>query len=399
MEACLERIAERDGELKAWVHVAGDAALAAARALDKESLRSPLHGMPIGIKDVFDTADMPTEYNSAIYKGHRPRADAAAVALLRRAGCVILGKTATAEFAFNNPPATTNPHNPAHTPGGSSSGSAAAVADGMVPLALGTQTGGSVIRPAAFCGAIGFKPTFGCINRTGVKPVSDSLDTVGFFTNTLEDTAKALLVLSGLPLADLGARISAPRIGFVRTSRWETSDAASRANLESAATKLAAAGAIVVDVGLPAAVDALFVEQSVIMKFEAARALAWEQDNHRDLLSPGIRMRLDDGWAISRERYDQATVTAGDARRQYADLMRSFDLLLTLSAPGEAPKGLASTGDPIFNGLWTLLGVPCITLPRGKGAAGLPLGLQLVGAAGEDSALLARAQWAAKALA
>src|SRR5476649_2639256 len=173
--ACLERIAARDGALKAWVHVAGDAALAQARALDKEPPRSPLHGAPVGIKDVFDTADMPTEYNSRIYAGHRPRADAAAVALLRRAGCVILGKTATAEFAFNNPPATTNPHNAAHTPGGSSSGSAAAVADGMVRLAVGTQTGGSVIRPAAFCGVIGFKPTFGSINRTGVKPVAETL--------------------------------------------------------------------------------------------------------------------------------------------------------------------------------------------------------------------------------
>ena len=398
VEACLERIAARDGELKAWVHVAGDAALAQARALDKESPRSPLHGMPVGIKDVFDTADMPTEYNSAIYKGHRPRADAAAVALLRRAGCVILGKTATAEFAFNNPPATTNPHNPAHTPGGSSSGSAAAVADGMVPLALGTQTGGSVIRPAAFCGVIGFKPTFGCINRTGVKPVSDSLDTVGFFSNTLEESVKALHVLGGLALADLAARISAPRIGFARTSRWETSDQASRANLESAAKALATAGAIVVDAMLPPDVEALFAEQGLIMKFEAARALAWEQDNHRDLLSPGIRTRLDDGWAISRGRYDQAKTTAGDARKQFADLMRSFDVLLTLAAPGEAPKGLASTGDSIFNGLWTLLGVPCITLPRGKGAAGLPLGIQLVGAAGEDTALLARAQWVTKAL-
>ena len=397
--ACLERISARDGELKAWVHVAGDAALAQARALDRQAPRSPLHGMPVGIKDVFDTADMPTEYNSPIYAGHRPRADAAAVALLRRAGCVILGKTATAEFAFNNPPATTNPHNPAHTPGGSSSGSAAAVADRMVPLALGTQTGGSVIRPAAFCGVIGFKPTFGSINRTGVKPVSDSLDTVGLFSNTLEDTAKALHVLSGLPLADLATRISAPRIGFARTSRWEKSDAASQAALESAAKKLAAAGAVVVDAPLPPAVEALFVEQGHIMKYEAARALAWEQDHCRELLSEGIRSRLNDGWAISRERYDLAQKTAHAARRHFADQMRSFDLLLTLAAPGEAPKGLASTGDSIFNGLWTLLGVPCIALPGASGTLGLPLGVQLVGASGEDVALLARAQWAERILA
>jgi amidase len=389
--ACLERIAARDGVLKAWVHLDADAALAQAHALDKESPRSLLHGVPVGIKDVFDTADMPTEYNSKIYAGHRPRADAAAVALLRRAGCVILGKTATAEFAFNNPPATTNPHNPAHTPGGSSSGSAAAVADGMVPIALGTQTGGSVIRPAAFCGAIGFKPTFGSINRTGVKPVSDSLDTVGFFSSTLEDAAKALHVLSGLPLIDPAVKISAPRIGFARTSRWDKADAASHAALEAAAKKMAAAGAVVVEVPLPPAIDALFVEQGHIMKYEAARALAWEQDNHRVLLSDGIRSRLNDGWAVSRERYDLAQRTARDARKQFADLMRSFDLLLTLAAPGEAPKGLASTGDSIFNGLWTLLGAPCITLPSSKGPMGLPLGVQLVGGFGKDASVLSAA--------
>jgi len=397
--ACLERIAARDGEMKAWVHVAAGAALAQARALDKEAPRSPLHGVPVGIKDVFDTADMPTEFNSAIYRDHRPRADAAAVALLRRAGCVILGKTATAEFAFNNPPATTNPHNPAHTPGGSSGGSAAAVADRMVPIALGTQTGGSVIRPAAFCGAIGFKPSFGCINRTGVKPVADSLDTVGFFSQTLEDAAKTLHVLSGLALPDLELSIPAPRIAFARTSQWDKADQASHASLESAAKHLASAGAVVADVRLPPAVDALFVEHRHIMKFEAARALAWEQDNHRDLLSAGILTRLDEGWAMIREQYDRAQRTAREARQQHADLMRSFDCVLTLAAPGEAPKGLASTGDSMFNGLWTMLGVPCVTLPWGKGAAGLPLGVQLVGAFGGDIALLARAQWAARKLA
>ncbi len=397
--ASLERIAAREAQVKAWVHLAADAALAQARALDKEPPRSPLHGVPVGIKDVIDTADMPTEYNSPIYRGHRPRADAAAVALLRRAGCVILGKTATAEFAYNNPPATTNPHNPAHTPGGSSSGSAAAVADAMVPLALGTQTGGSVIRPAAFCGAIGVKPGFGCINRTGVKPVADSLDTVGLFAASLEDAAAALQVLSGLRMADLASMAPAPRIGFARTSRWDKADAASQALLESAAAKLASAGAIVAEVRLPAAVDALFVEQGYIMKFEAARALAWEQDNHRERLSAGIRSRLDDGWAVTRERYDIARRTAHDARLQYADFMRSFDLVLTLAAPGEAPRGLASTGDSMFNGLWTLLGVPCVTLPCGRGAAGLPLGVQLVGAFASDSALLARARWAAQELA
>src|SRR5687767_9811324 len=194
--ACLERIAQREDEVRAWAHLDRAQALAQARARDREPVRGPLHGIPFGIKDVIDTADMPTEYNSPIYRGHRPRADAAAVALLRRAGCVILGKTATTEFANNHPAATRNPRNPKHTPGGSSSGSAAAVADGMVPLALGTQTGGSVIRPAAYCGTAACKPSFGSVNRAGLKFVSESLDTIGVFGRTVEDLALALHVLT-----------------------------------------------------------------------------------------------------------------------------------------------------------------------------------------------------------
>jgi len=393
VEACLERIAARDGELAAWVHVNAEASLAQARALDRQPALGPLHGVPVGIKDIIDTADMPTEHGSPIYRGNRPRADAAAVALLRRAGCVILGKTATAEFANLHPPATRNPRNPAHTPGGSSSGSAAAVADHMVPLALGTQTGGSMIRPAAFCGVVGLKPSFGSINRTGVKPVSDSLDTLGIFSNTVEDAALALNLVSGRRLPDFSAKAS-PRIGFVRTSRWKDADAATHGALESAASQLAAAGAGVEDAELPPAVEALFEAQGLIMDFEAARALAWEQENHRDAISATLRTRLERGWAVSREQYDGARQTAREARRQFADLMRDFDLLLTPSAKGEAPLGHASTGDSLFNRIWTLLGVPCVTLPCGSGPQGLPLGIQLVGAFDQDSTLLARAQWA-----
>ena len=396
--ACLERIAAREGELAAWVHVAADASLAHARELDRQSPRGPLHGIPVGIKDVVDTADMPTEYGSAIYRGHRPRADAAAVALLRQAGCVILGKTATAEFANLHPTATRNPRNPAHTPGGSSSGSAAAVADHMVPLAVGTQTGGSMIRPAAFCGVVGLKPSFGSINRTGVKPVSDSLDTLGIFANTVEDAALALTLLSGRRTPDFAAKVSVPRIGFVRTSRWKDADDATHAALEAAASRLSAAGADVKDAALPPAAEALFDAQGLIMNFEAARALAWEQAHHRDAISAALRKRLDEGWAVSREQYDGALRTARDAQLQFADLMRGFDLLLTPSAKGEAPQGLASTGDALFNRVWTMLGVPCITLPWGRGPNRLPLGAQFVSSFGEDNALLARAQWAANCL-
>jgi amidase len=397
VEACLSRIAARNGEIAAWVHVAADAALAQARALDREPARSVLHGMPVGIKDIIDTADMPTEHNSPIYRGNRPRADAAVVALLRRAGCVILGKTATAEFANVHPPATRNPRNPAHTPGGSSSGSAAAVADGMVPLAVGTQTGGSVIRPAAFCGVVGLKPSYGSINRAGVKPVSDALDTLGLFANSVQDNAAALHVLSGRALPDFTVKPAPPRIGIVRTARWGDADAAAQAAIETAARKFAASGAQVAEAVLPGG-QSLFDAQAALMNFETARAMAWEVANHRAQVSAALLKRVDEGWAVTRAQYDAARETARAARRQFSDLMRGYDVLLTPPARGEAPKGLSSTGDSVFNRAWTLLGVPCVTLPCGTGPQGLPLGVQLVGAMDGDSDLLARAHWAALAL-
>jgi len=395
--ACLERIAARDRELAAWVHVAADGALSQARALDGQQPRGPLHGVPVGIKDIFDTADMPTEFNSPIYRGNRPRADAASVSLLRRAGCVILGKTATAEFANLHPPATRNPHNAAHTPGGSSSGSAAAVADRMVPLALGTQTAGSVIRPAAFCGVVGLKPSFGSISRAGVKPVSETLDTIGTFSNTVEDAALALYVLSDRPLPDFAAKARPARIGIARTGHWVDAEPAAQATVENAVKRLAAAGADMKDATMPSAVEALFDAQGVIMNFEAARAFAWEQANHRSEISAALLKRLDDGWSVTRAQYDAALRTAQEASAQFADLMRGFDLLLTLSARGEAPKGLGSTGDALFNKIWTQLGVPAVTLPFGKGPQGLPLGVQLIAARDQDTALLAHAHWAESA--
>jgi len=396
--ACLERIAARDGEVAAWAHVAAQGALAQARALDRQPARGPLHGVPVGIKDIFDTADMPTEFNSPIYRGNRPRADAAAVALLRQAGCVVLGKTATAEFANRHPPATRNPRNPAHTPGGSSSGSAAAVADHMVPLALGTQTAGSVIRPAAFCGVVGLKPSFGSINRAGVKPVSETLDTIGTFSNTVEDAALALHVLSDRALPDFAAKVRPPRVGLARTGRWTDAEPAAQAALEKAAARLAATGAGLKDATMPPAVEALFDAQGTVMNFEAARALAWERAHHRAEISAALLERLDNGWSITRAQYDAALRTAQDAGAQYADLMRQFDLLLTLPARGEAPKGLTSTGDALFNKIWTLLGAPAVTLPFGAGPQGLPLGVQLVAAREQDTALLALAHWAESAL-
>jgi Asp-tRNA(Asn)/Glu-tRNA(Gln) amidotransferase A subunit family amidase len=394
--ACLERIDARDEQVRAWAFVERKRVLAQAHALDRTARRGRLHGVPVGLKDIIDTAGLPTEYNSPIYRGHRPKADAACVALLERAGCLVLGKTVTTEFANNHPSQTRNPHDPAHTPGGSSSGSAAAVADFMVPLALGTQTGGSVIRPAAYCGAFAIKPSFGAINRAGVKAVAESLDTIGIFARDPEDLGLALEVLSGIAVA---APVEGkPRIGLCRTPRWKDADAATQANLEDAARRLAQAGASVRDFDLPPGSEQLFERHKVIMGFETARALAWEYLTYPTQISDTLKPRLDAGWKVTRADYDAMRETARQCRRALADRMREVDFLLTPSAPSEAPRSLASTGDPVFNRAWTLLGVPCVTVPHGKGAHGLPLGVQLVGPFGADAALLAWAQFSWKAL-
>jgi Asp-tRNA(Asn)/Glu-tRNA(Gln) amidotransferase A subunit family amidase len=396
--ACLERIAERDDAVRAWAFVHGKQALAEAREIDRMPRRGRLHGVPFGLKDIIDTADLPTEYNSPIYRGHQPKADAACVTLIKQAGGLILGKTVTTEFANNHPSPTRNPHNPAHTPGGSSSGSAAAVADFMVPVALGTQTGGSVIRPAAYCGAFAIKPSFGSINRAGVKFVAESLDTIGIFSRAIEDLALALEVLSGRGAPDFTAPMGKPRIGLCRTSRWDLADAATQANLEQAAQRLAQAGATLRDFDLPPGSEQLFDRHKVIMAFETARALAWEHTNFPEQISKTLTPRLEEGWKITRADYDAMRETARQCRRTLAERMREVDFLLTPSAASEAPASLASTGDPVFNRAWTLFGVPCITVPHGKGALGLPLGIQLVGPMDGDMALLSWASWAAGAL-
>ena len=396
--ASLERIEAREPAVRAWTFLDRERALAEARELDRMPRRGPLHGVPVGLKDIIDTAGMPTEYGSPIYAGHRPRADAACAALLRRAGCLILGKTATTEFANNHPSPTLNPHDPAHTPGGSSSGSAAAVADGMVPIALGTQTGGSVIRPAAFCGAYAVKPSFGSINRQGTKFVAESLDTIGIFAKRVEDLALALEALSGRAAPDFASFTGKPRIGLCRTPRWQDADAATQANLEDAARRLAKTGAQVRDFELPPGSVELFDRHKVIMGYESARALAWEYASHPDGISASLKPRLDEGWQVTRADYDAVRETARRCRRALADRMRDVDFLLTPSAPGEAPRTLETTGDPVFNRAWTLFGVPCVTLPFGKGAHGLPLGVQLVGPFDGDTALLGWAHWAAAAL-
>ena len=267
----------------------------------------------------------------------------------------------------------------------------------MVPLALGTQTGGSVIRPAAYCGTFAIKPSFGSINRQGVKQVAESLDTVGVFARSAEDLGLALEILSGRrALAPGDAR---PRVGLCRTPRWDSAERDTQANLEDAARALGRAGAKLRDFELPEGSVELFDRHRVVMHYEAARALAWEYENHPQEISRSLKPRLDDGWTVTREDYDEVREIARRSRRALAEAMREVDFLLTPGAAGEAPASLASTGDPVFNRAWTLFGVPCVGVPRGRGAHGLPLAIQLVGAMDADMALLAWAQWVAKAVA
>ena len=390
---CIARIELRDGALKAWTHWNPDLAIAQARLLDRASgPRGPLHGIPLGVKDVLDTADMPTRYGSPIYRDHQPRADAACVTAARNAGALILGKTATTEFASTDPAPTRNPRNLEHSPGGSSSGSAAAVADCMVPLAFGTQTGGSIIRPAAFCGVVGYKPSFNLINRAGLKFSAESLDTIGLIGRSVEDVALFAHAVAGqeMPRFDAPAPL---RIGLHRTPHWLQASAPARAVLERAAQILAAAGAQVQEVEFGPESAALYAAQILIMNYEAARATAWETRAHRDLLSADFAGRMDRGMAIPYGQYQAALAQAEACRERFAAETVGVDLLLTLSATGEAPAGQASTGDSLFNRVWTLLGVPCVHLPDGEGPQGLPLGVQVVGRRGSDVALLQGAHW------
>ena len=402
MASCLTRVAMREEEVRAWAYIDPDRALTTAQAFDREARRGPLHGIPIGVKDIIDTYDMPTAYGSPIYDGHQPAADAACVALAREAGAIIMGKTVSTEFATRHAGKTQNPHNPAHTPGGSSSGSAAAVADRMIPAAFGTQTTGSVIRPSAYCGIVGFKPTFGTINRTGVKPLSDSMDTIGLHARSASDIALLLSVLAGRPHEDLEliTKDRSPwRIGFCRTPYWDRADTATHASLEDAARRLSRAGAEVEDVNLPEPFTDAFAGQDVINEFETWRALAFERTRHSAKLSKELSERLDRAGRRSVMDYDVAQELATKCRMLIDEIFGTWDALLTPSAQGEAPRGLTFTGDPIFSQLWTLLHGPAVTVPAGKGPSGLPLGVQLVGRRGNDMKVLACANWVTGVLA
>jgi amidase len=391
---CVARIAARDGVVKAWVNFDSELAIDQARALDRGPRRGPLHGVPIGLKDTIDTFDMPTEMGSPIYRGNRPRADAACVALLRRAGAVILGKTATCEFAGSAPAETTNPYNAGHTPGGSSSGSAAAVADFMLPAALGTQTGGSVLRPSSFCGIFGYKPTYNTFNKAGVWPAADSIDTIGWLARSIEDIELLTAVLRMQTPEPPCKSDAAPRIGLWRTDLWETAQDESKAAVEAAASKLGNAGASVREIELPEAFTGLHViARSTISFYERAGCMAFAWDHHREQLSPQMRRYIENGQKISHGEYVTGCRRVDQCRALLPAVFENFDVLLVPCVPGEAPKGLASTGDPSMQAIWTALHAPSMTLPTHRGPNNLPVGIQLVAQRFDDDRLFACARW------
>ena len=396
MEACLARIAAREPAVNAFAYLDPDQARRAAVS----ALPGPLHGLPIGIKDVLDTAEMPSEYGSPIWRGWHPRADSAAAAWARAAGGVAIGKTVTTEFATRKPGPTANPRNLGHTPGGSSSGSAAGVADGFFPLAYGTQTAGSIIRPAAFCGVVGYKPSYGTISRIGMKIMSDSLDTVGVMARSVADCALFASAVSGRGLGDPDSKADrAPRIGLCRSPTWDQALPETAALLERVATALGRAGAAVSERELPASIAALTTAHPVVMNNESARALGWELATARDQISEGLRERLEFGLVRTATEIADAYAVFAEAQAAFPAATVGLDVLVTPSAPGQAPAGLEWTGDPAFNSIWTSLHVPCVTVPAGEGPDGLPLGIQIVGRNGEDRAVLAWAQWVAAAIA
>ncbi len=390
--ACIERVASRESVVKAWAHFDGDAVLAQARKLDAATVRGPLHGVPVGVKDVIDTYDMPTQMGSPIYHGYRPAADAACVALLRAAGALIFGKTVTCEFAGVTAGETTNPHDPSRTPGGSSSGSAAAVADFMVPLAFGTQTGGSVQRPSSFCGIVGFKPTYGLVNTAGMKPAAVSLDTLGLMARSVEDIALAMRALTNANISWL-PKETRLRIGLCRTHLWESAEESAKHALADAATRLRSFGHRVEDVELPTEFNELTATREIINDYERARGMAHEWNHSRDRISEGLAKSMTRGFAIPASRYTDALEGVEKYRRMIQPIFADHDVLLTPTVSGEAPIGLAYTGHHGFQSIWTQLRTPTVNLPTDRGSNGMPVGIQLVGPAHADARLLAIARF------
>ncbi len=396
VEACLERIEKREGQVHAWEALDPEGALKRAEMLDRRARPAgPLHGIPLAVKDIISTKTMPTTCGSPIYRDHVVGRDAACVTQLVKAGAIVLGKAVTTEFAGAHANKTHNPHNLRHTPAGSSSGSAAAVADFMVPIGYGTQTAGSVIRPGAFNGVVAYKGTFGWADMTGIKPYAPTLDTLGFFSREANDLALIRAAYDHAP-ADPPKR--APRIGLCRTPWWDMAEPYGQKNLLLAARSLRAAGAKVREWQAPDSWAGLMQAQHRIMTREATQSYARERARFSHLFSPIMQNVMVEGDAVSRAQYADAKKRKRRALKELAAAWQDFDLLLAPSARGEALSGLSNTGDPIFNRFWTLLGAPCVALPFNAGPFGLPLSLQLIGPLRSDDQLIAWARWVEKRL-
>jgi Asp-tRNA(Asn)/Glu-tRNA(Gln) amidotransferase A subunit family amidase len=392
--SCLERIAEREPVVRAWAFLAAEASLDQARAFDQAGKKMLLGGVPFGLKDIFDAARMPATYGSPIYTGWWPPSDASAAALPKAAGGILLGKTITTEFANRQPGPTSNPYDPAFTPGGSSSGSAAAVADFQVPLAVGTQTGGSVIRPAAFCGIIGFKPSFSLFAPAGMRINTETLDTVGIMARNVGDIALFRAAIMAIPYEPPAMPETPPRLGLCRGPHWDDAAPDGRAVLEAAADKLAAAGAKIADTAFPPECAAADEMQSTLGAFEGLRNHAPELYRHEALLSPRLREeKLALGRKLSLDQFRAAYRAVEKARAAAREWAGGFDAILTLPAPGQAPRGLADTGSAVFNAPWTQFAMPCLTMRAGFGPDGLPVGIQLAGRRHDDARLLEIGLW------
>jgi Asp-tRNA(Asn)/Glu-tRNA(Gln) amidotransferase A subunit family amidase len=415
VEACLARIQARDGDIEAWAFLDPDLARRQAERADQHRRSGkplgPLHGIPVGVKDIIDTADMPTENGTPIDAGRRPRTDANVVSRLRAAGAIVLGKSVTTELAYFTPGKTRNPHDPGRTPGGSSQGSAAAVAAGMVPLAVGTQTAGSVIRPASFCGIVGFKPTFGLIGRSGMLVQSPPLDTVGVFARTVEDAALIADALAGYDTGDSDSLLAAPpqvfdlarseppvkpMIALVRQPAWPEAEPTTR---EAFAELVSALGDRCTVVDVPGTFEEAAEAHRTVMRVGFARHLRRYYEHARDQLSPAILEAIEEGREAKATDYLRALELREALYRSMESILHHYDSIVTPAAPGEAPTGLESTGSPAFNLVWTFLGMPAVTLPLMTGPNGMPLGVQLVGRRGYDGRLLRTASWLVKYLA
>ncbi|HEV2675305.1 MAG TPA: amidase [Aliidongia sp.] len=395
-----DRIEAREPALHAWVTLGREQAIAAARSLDRGPAGGLLHGVPIGVKDIMATHELPTRCGSPIYQAWQPPFDASVVALARRAGAIVVGKTVTTEFAYFGAGPTVNPHDATRTPGGSSSGSAAAVGAGVVPLATGTQTAGSIVRPAAFCGVAGYKPSFGLIDPTGVKPLSITLDTIGVLGATVADAALFAEAVSGLGLVAAAERAGRPRrIGLCRSPAWHLASPDMAAAFLELPARLAGTGVDLVDRELPAVAGEAFAVQMRIMAYEAARALAHEAEAHWASLSARLQQLLTEGRAMDRAGYERDRARVPVLQAALAGVFADVDVLLTPSAAGAAPLSAAGTGDPMFNRLWTLAGTPAVNVPGLRDPAGLPLGVQIIAPVGRDPVAIEAAAWLERVLA